>query len=164
MFQLRLWYYDRMKFVTDLDELLLIAHLDPVKNFSGYWRVSHQRNVVSQMSAYISFGLCTDVPDSYDQLELMSIKRESDIDGWPHLSENNSVLVPYSLFTTVKSKGHARQLLTALLNWAHQGGKIERFVTLSPDSKTVRSFHLHCGAQFLRNNGNGTVNYEYTLK
>ena len=161
MSQLRFCYHTKMKSIISLNELMLVAEKDPVTDYDATWRISFKRSVYNQMSAYVCCALCTEVPASYHELESYSTTGD-DEDGWPHLATEHNILVPYTLFSTQQGKGHARQLLSSLIEWATEQSYIHKLVTISPQTQQARSFHLHCGAKVFREN-EFTVNYEYNI-
>ena len=139
--------------VTDRPELW--EESDPVRpDLSAAFKTSEGRKVFGLMGsdnrwkAFMCYARTFLVPKDVNELDTLT-------------DPSGNIIVPYTVWSN--EKGAGRAIIHEVLEMANDESLgVDRVVTLSPQTKMARKFHLRNGAKEFRMNIT-TVNFEYEI-
>ena len=162
--KLKNWFKKNPKFeLVDLEHINIEE--DPVRpELSLEFRKDYGKRILGlkdeqgDIAAIICIAFTNDVPDSVEQMALMS-----------HDAYNQSILrgglvgntaIAYTVWA--KNKGAGKHILNEVYKKFKREAHIDRLITLSPLTEMAEKFHLKNGAKLLRKNET-TQNFEYDI-
>ena len=106
------------------------------------------KNVEGNYLAFMCYASTSSVPSDINELRDLTV-------------EGGRVIVPYTVWSL--SRGAGKMIVRDVIRYVADNDIGDRVVTLSPQTKMARRFHLKNGATELRVNKT-TVNFEYEVK